>query len=391
MAMNPIILSTESDEDRLAGGCPGEPLISMNQIVKTFKTPAGDFTALKGIQACFYRGEFVSVVGKSGSGKSTLVNMLTGIDHPSSGTVRIGNTYVHSLDENKMSIWRGKNLGIVFQFFQLLPMLSLLENVVLPMDFCNMYAPDEREKRAMDLLRLVGLEQFAHQLPAAVSGGQQQSAAIARALANDPPILIADEPTGNLDSRTAESVFQLLTDLVAQGKTVIMVTHDGSLAKRTSRSMVLSDGELVNDWVARVFSGLSHRRMLWLSHHLQERSLPPGTPLFQEASSPASFYLITEGQVEVVLNHGRRRDSNTPRLNPGEVISRLDMQIAGIDIAGLEAAGPEPLQVLALQEADFDRWMQDAPNDRDGMQQRARQRLETWNTVSNPEHQEGQA
>ena len=182
----------------------------MNQIVKTFKTPAGDFTALKGIQACFYRGEFVSVVGKSGSGKSTLVNMLTGIDHPSSGTVRIGNTYVHSLDENKMSIWRGKNLGIVFQFFQLLPMLSLLENVVLPMDFCNMYAPEEREMRAMDLLQLVGLEKFAHQLPAAVSGGQQQSAAIARALANDPPILIADEPTGNLDSRTAESGFSII-------------------------------------------------------------------------------------------------------------------------------------------------------------------------------------
>jgi putative ABC transport system ATP-binding protein len=391
MAKDPIIFSDESDLDGITGGCPGEPLISMNQIVKTFKTPAGDFTALKGVQACFYRGEFVSVVGKSGSGKSTLVNMLTGIDHPTSGTVRIGNTYVHSLDENKMSIWRGKNLGIVFQFFQLLPMLSLLENVVLPMDFCNVYAPEERENRAMQLLRLVGLEDFAHQLPEAVAGGQQQSAAIARALANDPPILIADEPTGNLDSRTAEAVFQLLTDLVAQGKTVVMVTHDSSLAKRTSRSMILSDGELVNEWVGRAFPQLSHTRMLWLTHHLQELSLAPGTPLFKGVGGPASFYLVTGGQVEVVLNHGRRRDAATPRLRPGDAISRLDLQVAGNDVAALEAAGPDPLQVLVLEETDFDRWMQDAPGDREGMQLIARQRLDTWNERQAPGCLEGQA
>jgi putative ABC transport system ATP-binding protein len=391
MDANQPVISDESETYGLARGCSGEPLISMNQIVKTFKTHAGDFTALKGIQACFYRGEFVSVVGKSGSGKSTLVNMLTGIDHPTSGTVRIGDTYVHSLDENKMSIWRGRNLGIVFQFFQLLPMLSLLENVVLPMDFCNMYAPEEREGRAMDLLQLVGLEKFAHQLPEAVSGGQQQSAAIARALANDPPILIADEPTGNLDSRTAESVFQLLTDLVAQGKTVIMVTHDGSLAKRTSRSMIISDGELVNDWVARGFPQLSHGRMLWLTHHLQEQSLAPGAALFQDANKPAGFYLITNGQVEVVLNHGRSRDANTPRLVPGDAISRLDLQVAGAEVTGLEAAGPEPVQVLALQEEDFDRWMRDAPGDRDGMQQRAFQRLVAWKAVQSPDQREEQA
>jgi putative ABC transport system ATP-binding protein len=389
MTSRPIISSDESHTVGPNAGCGGEPLISMNQIVKTFKTPAGDFTALKGIQACFYRGEFVSVVGKSGSGKSTLVNMLTGIDHPSSGSVRIGDTYVHSLDENKMSIWRGKNLGIVFQFFQLLPMLSLLENVVLPMDFCNMYAPEEREKRAMDLLQLVGLKDFAHQLPAAVSGGQQQSAAIARALANDPPILIADEPTGNLDSRTAESVFQLLTDLVGQGKTVIMVTHDSSLAKRTSRSMIISDGELVNEWVTRAFPLLSHGRLLWLTHHLREHSLAPGTALFKDAGSPASFYLITAGQAEVVLNHGRRRDEHTPRLLPGDAVSHLDLQAAGGDIAGMEVAGPDALQVLALQEADFDLWMQEAPGDRQEMQQLALQRVKAWNAVQKPGYREG--
>jgi ABC-type lipoprotein export system ATPase subunit len=381
MTTSPINYSNGFEAAGPNEGCQGEPLISMNQIVKTFKTPAGDFTALKGVQACFYRGEFVSVVGKSGSGKSTLVNMLTGIDHPTSGSVRIGDTFVHSLDENKMSVWRGKNLGIVFQFFQLLPMLSLLENVVLPMDLCNMYAPEEREKRAMELLELVGLENFAHQLPTSVAGGQQQSAAIARALANDPPILIADEPTGNLDSRTAESVFKLLTDLVDQGKTVIMVTHDGSLAKRTSRSMILSDGELVNDWVSRAFPSLSHQRMLWLTHHLQEYSLAPGTALFKGGGDPSSFYLITAGEVDVVLNHGRPRDENTPRLLPGDAISHLDLEAAGKDIAGLEVSGSEPLQVLALQEVEFEHWMKDAPSDRQVMQELAIQRVKEWNAV----------
>jgi putative ABC transport system ATP-binding protein len=223
------------------------PLIQMREIVKVFKSAAGEFTALKGINADFLPGEFVSIVGKSGSGKSTLANMLTGIDHPTSGTVCVGDTCIHNLSEARMSVWRGRNLGIVFQFFQLLPMLSLLENVILPMDFCNMYAPAERESRALELLDMVGLKEYAHELPAEVSGGQQQTAAIARALANDPPIIIADEPTGNLDSRTAEVVFGIFRSLVGAGKTLIMVTHDSTLARRTDRTLLLSDGELIND------------------------------------------------------------------------------------------------------------------------------------------------
>jgi len=222
-------------------------LIEIVNISKAFKSLAGEFTALKDINACVYPGEFVSVAGRSGSGKSTLVNMLTGIDHPSSGSVRIKDTYPHDLSESRMAVWRGHNLGIVFQFFQLLPMLSLLENTLLPMDFCNRYAPDEREERAMQLLGLVGLEKSAHELPGAISGGQQQSAAIARALANDPPIIIADEPTGNLDSRAAENVMRIFDNLVKEGKTVLMVTHDRSLTERTHRTLVLSDGELVDE------------------------------------------------------------------------------------------------------------------------------------------------
>ena len=247
MRTRPVNSSPESGDSLspTVGNTP--PLIEMKGLVKIFKTPAGDFPALKGIDASFYRGEFVSVVGKSGSGKSTLVNMVTGMDHPSAGSVLIEGTCIQTLSESQMAAWRGRNLGIVFQFFQLLPMLSLLENVMLPMDFCNLYDPAEREARAMELLRLVGLGDYAEKLPTAISGGQQQSAAIARALANDPPIIIADEPTGNLDSRTADSVFRIFTDLMGQGKTIVMVTHDSSLAERTSRTLLIVDGLLVHD------------------------------------------------------------------------------------------------------------------------------------------------
>ena len=185
----------------------------MRRIVKTYKTAAGDVTVLKGINADFYQGEFVSLVGKSGSGKSTIVNMITGIDRPNSGKVFINEVDIHSLNESKMAQWRGKNLGIIFQFYQLLPMLSLLENTMLPMDIANLYTPAERKPRAMELLGMVGLAEFAHKRPAAVAGGQQQAAAVARALANNPPFIIADEPTGNLDTKTAESVIEVFEKL----------------------------------------------------------------------------------------------------------------------------------------------------------------------------------
>jgi putative ABC transport system ATP-binding protein len=227
--------------------CSGEPLIEMSQINKVFKTTSGDFPALKEITACFYSGQFVSVVGRSGSGKSTLVNILTGIDRPTSGTVSIAGTDIHRMSESKRSLWRGRNLGIVFQFFQLLPMLTLRENVMLPMDFCDIYDRSERDGRAENLLKLVGLESCGDKLPAAVSGGQQQSAAIARALANDPPIIIADEPTGNLDSKAANAVFHIFEELVEQGKTILMVTHDPALARLTQRVLLITDGELIDE------------------------------------------------------------------------------------------------------------------------------------------------
>lgn len=221
------------------------PLIELKDVTKIYHTIAGDFSALKGVDLSINSGEFVAIVGKSGSGKTTLINVLTGIDRPSSGEVTIAGTPVHQLDEGQLAIWRGANLGIVFQFFQLLPTLTVLENVRLPMDFCNQFIPAERNERALFLLKLVGIEEFAHQLPSQLSGGQQQSAAIARSLANDPPIVVTDEPTGNLDTHTAEQVFDLLIRLAAGGKTVLMVTHDDDLASRASRVITLKDGEII--------------------------------------------------------------------------------------------------------------------------------------------------
>lgn len=225
-----------------------EAMVDMHSVVKTFRSSAGEFTALKGVDLTINRGEFVSIVGKSGSGKSTLLNMITGIDHPTQGRVVIGGTDIYTgVTESQRSRWRGRNLGIVFQFFQLLPMLTLLENVMLSMDFAEMYDFDERPERALEMLKLVGLEKFANKLPVLVSTGQQQLAAIARAMACDPPLLVADEPTGNLDSRSANAIIDLFEKLARSGKTVVMVTHDPSLTSRTTRNITIADGLLIAD------------------------------------------------------------------------------------------------------------------------------------------------
>ncbi|MCE7988526.1 MAG: ABC transporter ATP-binding protein [Caldilinea sp. CFX5] len=223
--------------------------IELQQVVKTYKTEAGTFTALKGINLAVDRGEFVAIIGKSGSGKSTLLNVLTGIDRPTTGKVLIGDVALHTLGENKMALWRGRQMGVIFQFFQLLPTLTLLENVMLPMDFCGLYTVRERRVRALSLLEGVELAAQAHKMPNAISGGQQQRVAIARALANDPAIIVADEPTGNLDSKTAEAIFRLFESLVQQGKTFLMVTHDTDLAQRAARRVVIADGEIIDEEV----------------------------------------------------------------------------------------------------------------------------------------------
>jgi putative ABC transport system ATP-binding protein len=228
-----------------------QTLISMVGVSKLYHGAAGTVVALRDVNIEVGHGEFVAVIGKSGSGKTTLLNLLTGIDSPSSGSVRVASTDVHTLDQEDLSAWRGRSVGIVFQFFQLLPTLTIAENVMLPMDFCNTYPVRDRRARATDLLARMGIGDQADKLPAALSGGQQQRAAIARALANDPPLIVADEPTGNLDSRTAEEVMEFFAQLVCAGKTVVMVTHERDLELYFARSITLVDGAVIGQIVGQ--------------------------------------------------------------------------------------------------------------------------------------------
>jgi putative ABC transport system ATP-binding protein len=230
-----------------SGSSGNGALIDLRDVVKTYETGAGGVTVLTDVNLRVRPGEFVGVVGPSGSGKSTLLNMITGIDRPSAGEVFVSGQAVHSLSENQLARWRGRNVGVIFQFFQLLPTLTIVENVMLPMDFCNAYPRRQRKSRAMGLLDLVGIADQADKLPSELSGGQQQRAAIARALANDPPVVVGDEPTGNLDSGTANEVFGLFEDLVDRGKTLVVVTHDRSLTDRMGRVLHLYDGQIARD------------------------------------------------------------------------------------------------------------------------------------------------
>jgi len=233
----------------------GGPIIEVKNVVKRFPVGDEEITVLKGISTAVHQGEFVCIVGPSGNGKSTLLNMITGIDHPSEGEVIVTGQPVHTLSEDQLAAWRGEHLGIIFQFFQLLPALNLLQNVVLPMDFVKKLTPKQRRERAMHLLETVGLADQARKLPAQVSGGQQQRAAIARALANDPPLLVADEPTGNLDTQTSEDIFQLFSNLVSEGKTMVMVTHSRSLAARLPRTIEIRDGRIFSDTREKLLVG----------------------------------------------------------------------------------------------------------------------------------------
>jgi putative ABC transport system ATP-binding protein len=233
----------------LVPSAPGNDLIDLHAVVKTYVGAAGTFTALRGVDLQIESGAFVSIVGRSGSGKSTLINVITGIDRPTSGEVLVADTPVHKLNEEQIAIWRGRSVGVIFQFFQLLPTLTAVENVLLAMDYGGRVPLAQRPDRAMALLELVGMADQADRVPHSMSGGQQQCVAIARALANDPILLAADEPTGNLDSRSAEMVMHLFQSLAESGKTILMVTHDRELAARTHKTIRLADGKIEDEVV----------------------------------------------------------------------------------------------------------------------------------------------
>jgi putative ABC transport system ATP-binding protein len=224
-----------------------EPVIELSEVVKTYPLPAGEIVAIDHLSLTIAESEFVAIVGRSGSGKTTLLNLIAGIDRPTSGTVRVAGAELGSLSESELAGWRGENVGLVFQFFQLLPTLTVIENVMLPMDFAKKIPVGERRNRARQLLERVGVGDQVDKVPATLSGGQQQRAAIARALANEPPLLLADEPTGNLDSATAGAVLELFADLNAEGQTIVVVTHERDIRAMVGREVTLTDGRVVTD------------------------------------------------------------------------------------------------------------------------------------------------
>ena len=330
------------------GNGSSDYMIDLRDVHKYYKTAIGDYQALNSIDLQIHPGEFVSIIGKSGSGKSTLLNMITGIDRPSSGEVYVNGQAVHQLNENRMARWRGKNLGIVFQFFQLLPTISVIENIMLPMDFCRTYPMRERETRALELLDRVELKDHAYKLPTALSGGQQQRVAIARALANDPPVIIADEPTGNLDSKTAESVFAMFNQLVAQGKTIIIVTHDSGLAKQTHRTALIADGEIVNEYVSKAMPTLTQEQVWQATHTAKRMAFEPGAMILTEGTNAECFYIVAKGTVEVILPRENQSDVIALQLGSGKYFGEIEFFHEKKHKASIRASEREPVEVLCL-------------------------------------------
>jgi ABC-type lipoprotein export system ATPase subunit len=347
------------------------PMIDLRDVHKYYKTAVGDFHALDSVDLQINAGEFVSIIGKSGSGKTTLLNMITGIDIPTNGEVWVNDTAVHKLSENKMARWRGKNLGVVFQFFQLLPMISVVENIMLPMDFCRTYPMRERYERAMQLLELVELADHAHKLPTALSGGQQQRVAIARALANDPPIVIADEPTGNLDSKTAESVFTLFNDLVAKGKTIIIVTHDSALAKRAHRTALIADGEIVNEYVSKAMPTLTPTQLIQLMRNAKIQHFDAGAMILSEGSNADTFYVVAKGTVEVVLPRTDQSDVVALQLGPGKCFGEIEFFHEKRHLASIRASESSAVEVFSIGYDQLKELLDQSEVTREALQQMA--------------------
>ena len=344
------------------------PAIILRDVDKVYENAAGKFVALKSINIQLSYGQFISIVGKSGCGKSTLLNMITGIDHPTAGEVIVGNQRIYEMSESQRALWRGRNMGVVFQFFQLLPTLTLLENTMLPMDYCKVYPFYERPDRAMELLKIVGLEEQAHKLPASVSSGQQQSAAIARALATDPALILADEPTGNLDSRSADNILTLFEQLAAGGKTILIVTHDPSITRRTDQTVILSDGEIIDQTVARALPFLSHPQMLAATHQAERQGFAPQATILRQGQSVEQFFMIVSGEVEIVVNNAQSNEMSLACLGPGQFFGEVELTQGGDSIASVRAAR-RGAEVALLPKEIFYKLVDGSPLTRSALQE----------------------
>ena len=337
-----------------------QPFIEIYDLKKRFNTPAGEFEILKGIDIEFEAGEFVAVIGKSGSGKSTFINMLSGIDQPTSGEVRIGRNEIHNLSETEMARWRGENLGIVFQFFQLLPTLTVVENVMLPMQINKIGTPKEQEEKARALLEKMGVSEHADKLPSAISGGQQQRVAIARALINDPQLIIADEPTGNLDTKTAEEIFALFQQLARDGVTILMVTHDDDFARRVDRTIIVSDGVVVNEFLVGALRQLSKDTVMELAEELEPAMYLHDEAVVREGTIGNSFYVVSEGELEVVVEKPGGGQVVIDKRGPGQYFGEMALLGHETRTATVRVTS-ERAKLLEIDKPLFERLIDESP------------------------------
>ena len=379
---SPPILNKNNGGNTKNGFIPevNHPAIILKGVDKVYENAAGRFIALNNIDLALNYGQFISVVGKSGCGKSTLLNMITGIDHPTAGDVTIGRENIYHMSESQRALWRGKNVGVVFQFFQLLPTLSLLENTMLPMDYCGVHPFSERPKKALELLRMVGLEEHAHKLPSTVSSGQQQCAAIARAMATDPAIILADEPTGNLDSKSAETVLNLFEDLAARGKTILIVTHDPSITKRTDQTIILSDGEIIDQTIARTLPYLSHPQMLEATKNSEKRIYQPGEIIIQESIPVVNFFMIVSGEVEIVINMNQPNEMVLTNLGEGNYFGEIGLT-KGTDATASVRASAVDTEVAVLPKQIFTDLISESQSTRQVITEIAENRLAETNQI----------
>lgn len=353
-------------------------LIRLKNVSKTYETETGEFLALKSVNLEVSDGEFVGVIGKSGSGKSTLINMMSGIDRPTQGEIYISGSPIHTFNENNMAKWRGKNLGIVFQFFQLLPILTVIENVMLPMDFCNLYTPGQRRQRALNLLDMVGVADHAGKLPSQLSGGEQQRVAIARAMANDPPIILADEPTGNLDSKTAEIIFRLFGGLVEERKTIIMVTHDNDLAQRVKRTIIIVDGEIIEEYLLQTFTSLTQQQLVWTSARLKKDRQPAGTVIIRQGDQTERFYIVIRGYVEMTLSAGGK-ESMVCHIGEGQYFGELGLVNGGGSPVSIRVPDEADTEMVYLEADDFQKLLNDSKPTRQEIESIIKQRNQMIN------------
>jgi ABC-type lipoprotein export system ATPase subunit len=361
-------------DNATSGGAPS--VISARSLVKTYVVGDHQVKALRGVNIEVPKGEFLAVTGPSGSGKSTFMHIVGCLDKPTSGHYFLDGQDVSTMSKNELAAVRNKKIGFVFQGFNLLSRTSALDNVELPLLYGgSTLKTSERHRLAKDMLAAVGLgDRFSHH-PNQLSGGQQQRVAIARALANDPPVLIADEPTGNLDSKTANAVFQLFASLVANGKTVVMVTHDSDLAKRVDRAVIVADGAIVNEYVAKALSTLTMDQLALVTRQLEARTFTPGAPIICQGEPADQFYIITKGQVEILLNQPAGHAISVATMGAGQYFGEIGLLRGGARTATVRASGEANVEVVALDRAEFSSLIADSEATKVAIDRVAQQRF----------------